>query len=230
MLKGKKMSKSRQNVVDPEWIVDKFGADYLRYFLLREVPFGADGNFSPSLFVKRVNSDLANDLGNLLNRTLTLIVKYSQGKIPHPGEMSSEDGALRQKIIKLPSLLESSMDKLSFSQALDATWEVVRGTNLYLDRCAPWRLAKNGKEKRMNTVLYNVLEVMRILSILLFPFIPCGAEKIWKQLGMQAPISEQKLQDSVVWGKLSPGMRTNKGTPVFPRLEEEAFYEVEGEA
>ncbi|MCD6574180.1 methionine--tRNA ligase, partial [Candidatus Aerophobetes bacterium] len=103
MIKGEKMSKSKRNVVDPEWIVDKFGPDYLRYFLLREVPFGEDGNFSPSLFIKRVNSDLANDLGNLLNRTLPLVVKYSQGRVPSPEKTTSQDNELKEKINKLPS-------------------------------------------------------------------------------------------------------------------------------
>lgn len=229
MIKGEKMSKSRKNVVDPEWIIDRFGPDYLRYFLLREVPFGEDGNFSPALFAKRVNSDLANDLGNLLNRTLPLVVKYSQGKVPHPGRMSPEDEKLRESIDQLPSRVQTFMDRLSFSQALASIWETVRDANLYLDRCAPWRLAKNGKQERMGTVLYNVLETIRVLSIFLFPFIPQGTEKMWKQLGIKTEICKQNLKDSVKWGKLPPGIQVEKGTPVFPRIKEEQFYEVEGE-
>ena len=229
MIKGEKMSKSKKNVVDPEWIVDTFGSDYLRYFLLREVSFGEDGNFSPSLFIKRVNSDLANDLGNLLNRTLPLVINYSQGKVPRPGQKFPQDEELKEKVSQLPSLLENYMSKLLFSQALSSVWEVVRGTNLYFDRCAPWKLAKDEKKERMNTVLYNVLEVIRILSILLFPFIPQGAEKMWKQLGMKTSIQEQKMRDSVKWGKLSPGLEVKKGVPVFPRINEAEFYETEGE-
>jgi len=228
MIKGEKMSKSKRNVVDPEWIVDKFGPDYLRYFLLREVPFGEDGNFSPSLFIKRVNSDLANDLGNLLNRTLPLVVKYSQGRVPSPEKTTSQDNELKEKINKLPSFIDNFMRELSFSQALSAIWEVVRNTNLYLDRCAPWKLAKNGEKQRMNTVLYNVLETMRILSIILFPFIPQGAEKIWRQLGMEDDIKEQGIKDTE-WGKLPVGKEVKKGAPIFPRIEEEDFYETEGE-
>ncbi len=229
MVKGEKMSKSKKNVVDPGWIVDKFGSDYLRYFLLREVPFGEDGNFSPSLFVKRVNSDLANDLGNLLNRTLPLVIKYSQGKVPRPGKSTSEDEELREKVEKLPSSLADFMQRLSFSQALASILEAVRSTNLYLDRCAPWRLAKKGERQRAGTVLYNVLETMRILTIFIFPFLPQGAEKIWQQLGMQTDIKKQTIGESVNWGTLSPGIEVKKGEPVFPRIREEDFYETQGE-
>ncbi|MBE0478422.1 methionine--tRNA ligase [Candidatus Aerophobetes bacterium] len=229
MIKGEKMSKSRKNVVEPEWIIDRFGSDYLRYFLLREVPFGEDGNFSPALFVKRVNSDLANDLGNLLNRTLTLVVKHFQAKVPRPGKINAQDDELKGKIDSLPDNLQNFMDRLSFSQAFDSIWEVVRGANLYLDRCAPWRLVKKGETERMGSVLYNVLEIIRILTVVLFPFIPRGAEKMWKQLGMEDILSEQKLKDAVKWGKLPFALEVKKPEPVFPRIKEEDFYEVERE-
>ena len=227
MVKGEKMSKSKKNVIDPEWIVDRFGPDYLRYFLLREVPFGEDGNFSPSLFVKRVNSDLANDLGNLLNRTLSLVVRYCGGKVPSPAKDFPEDGRVREKVKNLASQIKPFMEKLSFSQALSCIWEVIGETNLYLDRCAPWRLAKEGKNERMQTVLYNVLETLRIFSILLFPFIPSGARKIWNQIGMKDEIESQTIKDGVEWGKLPPGIETRKGEPVFPRIKKEDFYETE---
>ncbi|MCD6575093.1 class I tRNA ligase family protein, partial [Candidatus Aerophobetes bacterium] len=167
-------------------------------------------------------------LGNLLNRTLPLVVKYSQGRVPSPEKTTSQDNELKEKINKLPSFIDNFMRELSFSQALSAIWEVVRNTNLYLDRCAPWKLAKNGEKQRMNTVLYNVLETMRILSIILFPFIPQGAEKIWRQLGMEDDIKEQGIKDTE-WGKLPVGKEVKKGAPIFPRIEEEDFYETEGE-
>jgi len=229
MIKGEKMSKSRKNVIDPNWIVDKFGPDYLRYFLLREVPFGEDGNFSPSLFVKRVNSDLANDLGNLLNRTLPLVIKHCQGKVPSPQGQTHQDAKLRVAMEETFPRIKNFMNTLSFSQALSSIWEVVRATNLYVDRCAPWRLAKEGNKKRAGTVLYNTLEVMRILSVLLFPFIPQGAEKMWKQLGMQTDLKKQNLEETVKWGNLPGGLEIIKGSPLFPRIKEEEFYEVEGE-
>ena len=227
LIKGEKMSKSKKNVVDPSWIAEKFGPDYLRYFLLREIPFGEDGNFSPSLFIKRVNSDLANDLGNLLNRILPLVIKYFQGKIPYPKEKNEEDKKLQEKVKEIFPLLDEHMNNLSFSYALSTIWEVVRYANLYVDRCAPWRLAKEGKKERMCTVLYNVLEVMRILSILLLPFIPQGAKNIWKQLGIQTDLEQIKLEDAATWGKLPSGLEVVKGPPLFPRIKEEEFYETE---
>lgn len=229
MIKGEKMSKSKKNVVDPNWIVDRFGPDYLRYFLLSEVPFGEDGNFSPSLFVKRVNSDLANDLGNLLNRILPLVIKYSQGKVPYPQGETSEDIRLRTLMEEVLPKMESYMANLSFSQSLSSLWEVVRAANLYIDRCAPWRLAKEGNKKRACTVLYNTLELMRILSILLFPFIPQGARKIWKQLGMPGNLEEENLRQATQWGNLPPGLEVEKGPPLFPRIKEEDFYEAQGQ-
>ncbi len=227
MIKGEKMSKSKKNVVDPEWIVDKFGPDYLRYFLLREVPFGEDGNFSPFLFIKRVNSDLANDLGNLLNRTLTLIEKHTRGKIPVPGEENSQDTQLRTGVEqRLPEVMDS-MENLSLSQALSFIWEIVRAANLYLDRCAPWRLMKEGERERAFTVLYNTLEVIRIICILIFPFLPRGAEEMWRQLGISAELKDQRLPEALQWGNLPPGLEIKKGQPIFPRIKEEDFYETE---
>lgn len=221
------MSKSKRNVVDPSWIADKFGPDYLRYFLLREIPFGEDGNFSPALFVKRVNSDLANDLGNLLNRTLALVVKYCGKEIPPPHGKNSEDRELQEKVKEMFPRVEEHMSELSFSDALSSIWETIREANLYIDRCAPWRLVKEGKKERMNTVLYNVLEVVRILSILLFPFIPEGTKKMWGQLGIPDDLETKKLKDAASWGKLAAGLEIRKEAPVFPRIKEEEFYESE---
>ena len=221
-IKGEKMSKSKKNVVDPLKLAEDYGADCLRYFLLREVPFGEDGNFSYSLFIKRINSDLSNDLGNLLNRVLPLVVRYCGGKIPSPSKEGEEDKKLREKIDNLFPSLEKSMETLSFSDALSKIWEIVRGGNLYVDKCAPWQLAKKeGKKARLNTVLYNSLEVFRILSILLFPFIPKSAEKMWAQLGLQENLNLQSLKKAKIWGQLSPGILVQKGSPLFPRIKED---------
>ncbi|RLE14407.1 methionine--tRNA ligase [Candidatus Aerophobetes bacterium] len=229
MMRGEKMSKSKKNVIDPSWIVDKFGPDYLRYFLLREVPFGEDGNFSLSLFTKRVNSDLANDLGNLLNRSLHLIIRDYQGKVPSPYHQAPEDEELKLKLNSLLPKVDRFMNNLSFSQALSSIWEIVRMANLYLDRSAPWRLIKNGKKERAGSILYNVLDLMRILSVVLFPFIPRGAGKIWEQLGLQADIEKQNLKETVNWGRLPSGTRVKGASPIFPRIKEENFYEIKRE-
>lgn len=217
-IKGEKMSKSKKNVIDPEEIVKQHGSDQLRYFLLREVPFGEDGNFSISLFIKRVNSDLANDLGNLLNRTIPLVVRHCGGKVPFP---ANEDKTLPEKVKKILPLLDEAMNVLSFSEALSYIWEIIRSANLYIDRCSPWKLAREeDKQKRLNTVLYNLLETLRVLALLLFPFIPVSAQKIWAQLGMEEDLGSQSLEKAEVWGGLSPGTRVKKGLPLFPRIKQ----------
>ncbi|MFQ6066432.1 MAG: methionine--tRNA ligase [bacterium] len=215
-IKGEKMSKSKKNVIDPEEIVKQHGSDQLRYFLLREVPFGEDGNFSSPLFIKRVNGDLANDLGNLLNRTIPLVVRHCGGKVPSP---ANEDKTLAEKIRKILPLLDEAMNILSFSEALSYAWEIVKSANLYIDRCAPWKLAREEDgQKRLNTVLYNLLETLRVLALLLFPFIPGSAKKMWAQLGIEEDLGSQTLDRANAWGRLSPGTTVKKGPPLFPRI------------
>ena len=216
-IKGEKMSKSKKNVIDPQEIVKQHGSDQLRYFLLREVPFGEDGNFSTPLFIKRVNSDLANDLGNLLNRTIPLVVRHCGGKVPSPGD---EDKTLQEKVKKILPSLDEAMNILSFSQALSCIWEIIKSANLYIDRCAPWKMAREAdKQKRLNTVLYNLLETLRVLALLLFPFIPVSAQKIWTQLGVEEDLGSQTLDKASVWGGLHPGTTVKKGPPLFPRIK-----------
>lgn len=215
-IKGEKMSKSKRIVVDPEEIVSEYGADSLRYFLLREVPFGEDGNFSTSLFIKRVNSDLANDLGNLLNRTLPLVIRYCRGEVP---PCHKDGGELKDKAGRVFSQLDSAMNVLAFSEALSSIWEIVKLSNLYIDKNAPWQLAKEkNKQKEFHDVLYNLLETLRILALMLFPFIPDSAQKIWTQLGIEAKIENQILDKAKLWGQLEPGRKVKEGPPLFPRI------------
>ena len=212
-----KMSKSRGNVVDPAPIIKDYGADALRYFLLREVPFGQDGSFSPSLFVKRVNSDLANDLGNLLNRTVPLVIRFCGGRVPHPQDGNS--AGFEELTNNTLSRLDKFMDRLSFSKALWEIWQMVKAANLYIDRSAPWRLAKEKeKQRELHTVLYNLLEVLRILALMLFPFIPSSAQKIWEEIGMEGNLDSQILESEDIWGGLPPGREVKKGPPLFPRI------------
>lgn len=217
-IEGAKMSKSKGIVVDPEEIISKHGTDSLRYFLLREVPFGEDGNFSTSLFIKRVNSDLANDLGNLLNRTIPLVIRYCQGKIP---PFYKDGGELKEKTQKVFSELDSAMEIIAFSRALSSIWEIVKLSNLYIDRNAPWQLAKEEtKQKELHDVLYNLLETLRILALILFPFIPDSAQKIWTQLGIEGNIESQIMDKAIMWGQLKPGTKVEEGPPLFPRIKD----------
>jgi len=218
---GEKMSKSKGNVIDPKELAQKYGADTLRYFLLREVPFGEDGNLSHSLFEERINSDLANDLGNLLHRVLPLVERYLGGKIPSPSSLQKEDKKLIEKGREIIPKMDRSMDKLSFSEALSFLWELVRETNLYLDRCAPWRLFKNKALKRAKTVTYVTLETIRRISFLLFPFLPTSSLKMGEQIGLEEKaISSATLKEVKEWGKLPPGKEIKKGPPLFPRIED----------
>jgi len=223
---GEKMSKSRGNVVDPNTVIDEFGADAFRYFLLREVPFGHDGDFSQEALIGRINSDLANGLGNLLHRTLTLIERFSNGIIPEP-VASSADTELEGRIKKTAECLPHAElgihllpDKLEFNRALEAIWELVQLGNQYIDKTAPWTLAKKPEDKpRLRTVLYNAAETLRFLSLTLYPFMPQAAEEMKRQLGLMLNFSKPLLSGDIKWGGLLPGTPIAKGMPLFPRID-----------
>jgi methionyl-tRNA synthetase len=219
---GEKMSKSRGNVIDPNSIVDEFGVDQFRYFILREVPFGQDGDFSRQAMIGRINSELANDLGNLLNRTLTMIERYADGKIPEPGAAANPDldSALRETALGLLPLVARHIHELEFSRALEAIWGLVQLGNQYIDKCAPWVLAKDPKDRaRLNTALYNAAETLRFLCLMLYPFLPVAAEEMKRQLGLLLNFSKPVLAHDISWGGLLPGTDIEKGQPLFPRIE-----------
>jgi len=220
-VEGEKMSKSRGNVVDPNAIVDEFGVDAFRYFLLREVPFGQDGDFSRDAMIGRINSELANDLGNLLNRSLTLIERFAQGTVPaHTRAADTEmEIRLRKTINGLFASAERHVTNLEFNRALEAVWELVQLGNQYIDKSAPWTLAKKTEDKaRLDTVLYHGAETLRILSLALYPFMPQTAQEMVRQLGLTADLSNPNA-DELNWGYLKPGTRIAKGQPLFPRIE-----------
>ncbi len=219
LLEGGKMSKSKGNVVDPVVLVDKYGVDAVRYFLLREVPFGSDGVFSNEALINRINSDLANDLGNLVSRTVTMIDKYFEGSIPPKRQPGDFDEDLKKIVMETPSKVEELMDKLQFSTALADIWKTVSRTNKYIGETMPWKLAKDeNSRERLAEVLYNLAESLRIISILIQPFMPETPEKIWHQLG----ISDKKAtewESAKKWGGYPEGSQVRKGDVIFPRID-----------
>lgn len=216
-VEGQKMSKSLQNVVEPNMLIDKYGVDVVRYFLLREVPFGLDGDFSHSALVQRLNFDLANDLGNLLSRSTAMAVKYFDGVLPPVGELSEIDLTLKKKTEDMASNVSACMDDLAFSKALQAIWEVVSAGNKYIDETAPWTLAKDPANKdRLATVMYCLLESQRIVHCILSAFLPATAEKALCSLGW----TEEITKEGLVWGGLIKGTTIIKAEALFPRYEE----------
>ncbi len=218
LLDGGKMSKSKGNVVDPYLLAERYSADALRYFLLRDFPFGSDGNFSNELLINRINMDLANDLGNLLSRTTAMADKYFGGTLPADQAEGHEDAALLEKVGGLRARYEADMDAYAFQNALADVFEVIDNANKYIDATAPWVLAKSEETKpRLARVLYNLAETLRICTVLLQPFMPTTCEKIFAQLGVDASL---KAWDSAAAVGSMPATATlHKGENIFPRID-----------
>jgi len=218
---GEKMSKSRGNVVDPYAVVDEFGADAFRYFLLREVPFGYDGDFSRDALIGRTNADLANGLGNLLSRTITMIERYAQGTVPPEGpEKTPADHLLEHTASELPELVEECFKRFHLNRALECIWNLIQIADQYIDKSAPWVLAKKPEERaRLNTVLYRATEALRFLTLYLFPFMPDTAREMSRQLGLEYNFDHMTLSAHAQWGGLKPGTKVTKGKSLFPRID-----------
>lgn len=220
LLDGGKMSKSKGNVIDPLELIDKYGVDAIRYYLLRELPFGSDGYYSEDALIQRINSDLANDLGNLVSRTIAMIEKYFAGVIQEQGATQDIDQDL-QKVAKETILeYENFMEKLELSNALAVVWRLVSRANKYIDETMPWALAKEPAQKeRLGTVLYNLVEAIRIITILVGPFMPLFPQRVWTQLGIADKDSLKEMVSIKTWGNMPSGIKVSRGEVLFPRIE-----------
>jgi methionyl-tRNA synthetase len=218
LLEGGKMSKSVGNVVAPVLLCDKYGVDAIRYFLLREIVFGNDGNFSRDALITRINSDLANDLGNLLHRTVSMIEKYHGGVVTNTGVIEAVDEDLQALVKTTAENFAKDMDAMEINSAIKGVWALISRANKYIDETAPWILAKDeAKAARLQTVMYNLAETLRVVAILVAPFIPSTSPKIYTQLGLEVP-AEFLLTDAE-FGKMADGTKVQKGEPLYPRIE-----------
>jgi methionyl-tRNA synthetase len=226
LFEQEKMSKSKGNVAYCEPIVQVLGSDALRYYLLRDVVFGQDGNFSRDALLTRYNSDLANGLGNLASRTLAMVERYFSGEIPTPADGADErDAAVESRAAATIRASLEQYDQLAFSRALEAIWELVAEVDRYLVLEQPWSLAEDAsKHGRLARVLGTAAQALRTVTVLTYPVLPQATEKIWQQLGQRGKLAEQRM-DELQWGQLKPGTRIGKPEAVFPRVDKEEAYE-----
>ena len=219
---GDKMSKSKGNVVDPIGLIDEFGVDAIRYFLLREINLGQDGNFSRDALIGRINSDLANDLGNLLHRTLSMTLKFQDGVVKAPAGESDTDRSLKEDARETVAFFEQNMEDMQLSLTIKKVWAFISRANKYIDETAPWALAKDpAKKQKLANVLYNLTEALRVISVLISPFMPTTAVRIWRQLGLAQDFASVRTEDIEQWGGVPAGLHVGTPEQLFPRIEVE---------
>ncbi|HEV8338802.1 MAG TPA: methionine--tRNA ligase [bacterium] len=231
-VEGQKISKSLGNVIHPVAAAEEFAGragvdrpiavDAIRYYLLRDIPFGEDADFSRGVLAQRFNADLANDYGNLLNRSLALVNRHFESRVPQRGADEGGDARLRETAVAAAGAVDDAVARLDFRGALEAIWKVLATANKYLDEEAPWRSLREGKAERAGTILYNVLEAVRAASILLSPWLVTATARAWEQLGIPEPLPDQRVSDAARWGQLRAGTGVRPGVPIFPRIEQPA--------
>ena len=225
---GTKMSKSLGNVIDPIPLIDTYGADSLRYYLLSEITLGNDGNFTLPNFVTKINADLSNDLGNLLNRTIAMIEKYHGGVITKCDDMDDLDRDVSTLAVQTAKDFEAAMENMELNKAIKSVWAFIGRMNKYIDETMPWVLAKSEDahdKARLQSAMYHLAEALRIIAILVSPVIPVGAPKIWDQLGLTG-FGSATIEDAKVWGLIPTGTKVVKGDPIYPRFEIPEMIEV----
>jgi methionyl-tRNA synthetase len=219
-VEGEKMSKSKGNAINPHDLVDEFGVDAYRYYFLREFSFGYDGNFSHENLVGRYNSELANVLGNMVSRVLAMVERYRGGTVPSPGREEAPDAALKESAAAVFQEVDECMDRLSFNDALLAIWNYLGAVNRYVDETVAWDLYKDPSlADRLDTVLYNQVEAVRLAAFLVLPFMPASGEGIWERLGYDDSIHDHHLPAESAWGLFPAGQKVVKGQPLFPRIK-----------
>lgn len=219
---GGKMSKSKGNVVDPNELIDKYGVDAIRYFLLREISRGQDGNYSEAALLDRINTDLANDYGNLVSRSIAMVAKYFDNIVPEPGPVTQLDQSLQHLACETSAKVAEKLDILDFSGALESLWLLISRANKYIDETTPWTLAKDPSQKeRLATVIYHLMESIRIATTLLKPFMPGLPERCGAQIGFD--FSQATWADAATWGIYSGGTVVSKGNALFPRLDPDSL-------
>lgn len=219
-VEGEKMSKSLGNVVNPAEEVEKYGLDPFRYYLMREATYGQDADYSKRAMVQRINSDLANDLGNLLNRTIGMQKKYFDSKVVLNEVTDTFDAEIKALWEEVLVNIEKRMNEYQFSEALKEIWKFISRMNKYIDECEPWKLAKDEDSKdRLSTVMYNLVEGLYKIAALISPFMPYTAQKMLNQLGLEVDAEKMKLEDVKAWGAYPVGGKLNAAEPIFPRVE-----------
>ena len=217
---GEKMGKSNATGIRPAELVEHFGVDCYRYYFLREISFGQDGSFSWESMEQRYTTDLANDLGNLVNRTLNMVQSYCEGAVPEPvGEAGDAEAALASDLSTALNGM-AGIDTLDFKKALEDLWVFVSGVNRYIETRAPWKLNKQGLTDDLGRCLYTAVDALRIIAVLISPVMPVAAERLWDKLGLPDGLAEQQLPAAASWGHTPAGASVDRGEVLFPRLEE----------